>query len=112
MSDLSRLSRQLDIYCDSEPEPVPDSLVLAGLDVEHRDLTLHLQLKSPAAAAAAPAALPAPIAAEAAAAGAEGPSPPATGLPKPAKGHDDAHQPFARRVYEWGMRRRCSLRRR
>lgn len=37
---------QLDI-CGPEPatEPVPDSLVLAGLDAERRQLTLHVRLR-------------------------------------------------------------------
>ncbi|KAF0299813.1 hypothetical protein FJT64_027530 [Amphibalanus amphitrite] len=88
---------QLDIYCDSEPEPVADSLVLAGLDVEHRQLTLHVQLREPAAAPVRPAGQPER-------------HPPAAPPLKPVKGHDSQQQPFARRVYEWGMRRRCSLR--
>ena len=82
---------------------MPDSLVLAGLDVEHRDLTLHLQLKSPPVPAAPAPAEDSEL---------QSPPEPTALASKPRKGSTGSHQPFARRVYEWGWRRRCSLRRR
>ncbi|XP_037087361.1 uncharacterized protein LOC119107892 [Pollicipes pollicipes] len=49
---------QLDIFCgpDLALERVPDSLVLAGLDVERRHVTLHVRLRSAADGGARPSA--------------------------------------------------------